>query len=234
MVTSISYAVSTSLEKGEGDVVKIESKSKTVKLTITWNANGGEFGSKKTVSTTVKKGSKINKFVISPKRDRYTFKGWFNKKTGGTEITKSVIPKKSLTYYAQWTKGSIISKNGKKISIGRHTFKVPKGFKKNPTKQKELYVEFMHSSNKFFRIMDMNSEIELYTFAELIATDLDKEGYRVNINGTPAYKFDTVDITGSKKKTWAYAINIQKDNYVFILTQDIPNQNKFLANIISP
>jgi len=58
LVPAISFAASTtSAEKTDTNSIKIESKEKTVKYKVTWNANGGKIGSKKTVSTTVKKGS---------------------------------------------------------------------------------------------------------------------------------------------------------------------------------
>ena len=106
MVTATAYAVNTPTEKKYTGIVKIETKSKTVNYQITWNANGGKIGSKKTVTTTVKKGSKINKLAATPKRSGYTFKGFFTKKSGGTKISKNTKPTKSITYYAQWQKGS--------------------------------------------------------------------------------------------------------------------------------
>ena len=39
------------------------------------NANGGKIGSKKTVVTTVKKGSKIAKLPATPKLSGYIFSG---------------------------------------------------------------------------------------------------------------------------------------------------------------
>jgi len=77
---------------------------------ITFNANGGKIGSKKTVDMNIKKGSKIKKFPGIPKRTGYTFHGWFTKKKGGKEITKNAKPGKSLTYFAQWKKVSVSSK----------------------------------------------------------------------------------------------------------------------------
>ena len=72
---------------------------------------------KKTVATTVKKGSKINKLAATPKRSGYTFKGFFTKKSGGTKISKNTKPSKSLTYYAQWKKGtsSVLTAEEKKL-----------------------------------------------------------------------------------------------------------------------
>ena len=54
----------------------------------------------------MKKGSKINKLVATPKRSGYTFKGWYTKKSGGKKISVNSKPTKSVTVYAQWKKGS--------------------------------------------------------------------------------------------------------------------------------
>jgi len=95
-----------SLVSSEDKVYTIESKKKAVNLKITWNSNGGKVGTKKTTITFVKKGSKLNKLAVTPKRSGYTFNGWYSKKTGGKKITKNTIPSKSLTYFAQWKKSN--------------------------------------------------------------------------------------------------------------------------------
>ena len=46
------------------------------KLKVKWDANGGKIGTKKTVITYVKKGSKINKHLKTLKMNGYTFEGW--------------------------------------------------------------------------------------------------------------------------------------------------------------
>ncbi|MCL2116346.1 MAG: InlB B-repeat-containing protein [Methanobrevibacter sp.] len=104
LVIATSYAVSVPKDEKKDTRISIESKEKAVSYKITWNANGGKIGNKKTIVTTVKKGSKINKLSSSPKRSGYTFKGWYTKKTGGTKITKNTKPNKSVTYFARWTK----------------------------------------------------------------------------------------------------------------------------------
>ena len=86
------------------DGIQIEAKYKTASNKITWNGNGGKIGSKKTVVSNIKKGAKIKTLPTTPKRSGYSFKGWYTKKTGGEKITKNTIPKKSVTYHAQWTK----------------------------------------------------------------------------------------------------------------------------------
>ncbi|MCL2157462.1 MAG: InlB B-repeat-containing protein [Methanobrevibacter sp.] len=97
--------------------ITIESKEKVASYKITWNANGGKIGTKKTKVTTVKKGSKIGKLAASPKRSGYTFKGWYTKKSGGTKITKNTKPKKTVIYYAQWKKGSSTSSTNTKSKL---------------------------------------------------------------------------------------------------------------------
>ena len=82
-----------------------ESPRAAEKLKITWDANGGKIGTKKTVTTTVTKGNKIGKLPETPKYTGYAFKGWFTSKTGGTKVTTSTKPTKATTYYAQWSKG---------------------------------------------------------------------------------------------------------------------------------
>ncbi|MCL2116005.1 MAG: InlB B-repeat-containing protein [Methanobrevibacter sp.] len=106
MVLATSFAVSVPKDEKKDTGILIESKEKVVSCKIIWDANGGKIGNKKTVATTVKKGSKINKLTASPKRSGYTFKGWYTKKTGGTKISKNTKPSKSVTYFAQWKKKS--------------------------------------------------------------------------------------------------------------------------------
>ena len=83
---------------------KVTTKAKAATVKVTWNANEGKIGTKKTTTTSVKKGKKIGKLPKTPKLAGYTFKGWYTKKTGGTKITKNTKVKKKVTYYAQWTK----------------------------------------------------------------------------------------------------------------------------------
>ena len=118
-------------------------------------------------------------------------------------------------------------------TVGSQTFKIPAGFEKNQAKNDKKYVEFTNGSDKFIRIVDMNSQLEIYAFALLIAQDLNVDGNRVYINGTPAYKFSTVDMDGTGQSTWAYAMNVNGNNYVFIFTKNIPNSEELLANMTS-
>jgi len=101
MVATVSAASGVSEKKDTG--VTIDSKSKTICCKITWNANGGKIGTKKIVTTSVTKGSKI-KMVATPKRSGYKFLGWYTQKTAGNQITADTKPTKSVTYFAHWKK----------------------------------------------------------------------------------------------------------------------------------
>lgn len=99
------FAISADETSATGvDNSKIVVTAKAASNKITWNGNGGKFGTKKTKTTTVKKGAKIKKLPTPPKRTNYALKGWYTKKSGGIKITKNTIPKKKVIYYAQWLK----------------------------------------------------------------------------------------------------------------------------------
>ena len=74
VVAATAYAVNPHTEKN------VEYKEKKVlTLKIKWDANGGVVNSKKTVTTTVKKGAKI-KLPKTPKMTGYTFQVGIAKK----------------------------------------------------------------------------------------------------------------------------------------------------------
>lgn len=105
-VLATSYATTVSNEKKDTGI-SIESKEKKVSTyKVTWNANGGKIGTKKTKVTTVKKGSKIGKLVATPKRSGYSFNGGFTKKSGGKKINKNTKVTKKVNFFAHWTKKS--------------------------------------------------------------------------------------------------------------------------------
>lgn len=114
MMMATAYATNTQkADTTDDSSINVLSKAKTVSYKITWNANGGKIGTKKTTVSTVRKGSKLSKFATTPKRSGYTFKGWYNQKSGGTKISKDTKPKKNVTYFAQWTKKLSTSTNSK-------------------------------------------------------------------------------------------------------------------------
>ena len=65
---------------------------------VKFDANGGEVGEQE---RTVLPLSAIGK-LPTPKRGKYTFLGWYTKKTGGTKISASTKIKSNVTYYAYW------------------------------------------------------------------------------------------------------------------------------------
>ena len=115
MVSATVHAVSAPIEKNK-DIIQIEAKEKKIiKYKVTWNGNGGKIASKKTVTTTVKKSSNINK-LPTPKRTGYTFKGWYTKKTNGKKINKSFKPTKNLILFAQWKKTNSKTANSRVLT----------------------------------------------------------------------------------------------------------------------
>ena len=121
-IVGIIAPASAAIESANKDkVYSIESKEKSVNNKITWNANGGTIGSKKTISTNVKKSTKIGKLPATPKRSGYTFSGWYTKKTGGSKIGVNTKPSKSVTYYAQWKKQNTKTLNAnEKALVGKY------------------------------------------------------------------------------------------------------------------
>lgn len=96
-----------------------ETKTLTVKTAaykVSFNANGGKVSTK---SKTVTAKSKIGT-LPKPTRKGYTFWGWYTKKSGGSEVTKSTQVSKKQTLYAHWKKGKqhklSFNANGGKVS----------------------------------------------------------------------------------------------------------------------
>lgn len=74
-------------------------------LQVKFKANGGTTEkSYKNVYHNKKYGK-----LPTPKRAKYTFSGWYTKKSGGTKITSSskITAKKNITLYAHWKKVSV-------------------------------------------------------------------------------------------------------------------------------
>ena len=75
------------------------------KYTVTFNANGGNFGNETTITKTETFDSRYVLPETDPERTGYTFAGWFTEETGGTEITSSTTVNitAAQTFYAHWT-----------------------------------------------------------------------------------------------------------------------------------
>ncbi len=91
------------------ETTEIESDSTNSQvINFVFNANGGKIGSSKIAEKTVNADEKIGK-LPSPVRKKYTFAGWYTKKTGGNKVTASTVADSeiSTTLYAHWTKVSV-------------------------------------------------------------------------------------------------------------------------------
>lgn len=67
--------------------------------TVTFNANGGSCS----VSTrSITEGNTIGS-LPNATRTGYTFKGWYDRSSGGNAITSSTVVRGNMTLYAQWT-----------------------------------------------------------------------------------------------------------------------------------
>jgi uncharacterized repeat protein (TIGR02543 family) len=73
-------------------------KAKTGKLTVRFNANGGKATRTKLEIT---EGKTIGKLPAA-KRAKYSFKGWYTKKSGGKKVTSKTKLAKGVTLYARW------------------------------------------------------------------------------------------------------------------------------------
>ena len=97
-VTMMPFATSVSDIKGDD----FTAYAATKKITVKFNANGGTV-SKKSIS--VKKDAKYGT-LPAPKRSGYYFQGWYTKKSGGKDVTKTSVMKsdKTVNLYAQWSR----------------------------------------------------------------------------------------------------------------------------------
>ncbi|MCL2114706.1 MAG: hypothetical protein FWH29_00615 [Methanobrevibacter sp.] len=116
-------------------------------------------------------------------------------------------------------------------TVGGHVFKIPTDFKRDSSTP-GTYVQFKNDKNQFVRISYLNEQFDLYTFALALASELGTDGNRIDINGTPAYKYNTVDKDGSGQSMYTYAMNIQGTSFIISLSRDIQNPEEFLANIM--
>jgi uncharacterized protein YkwD len=87
--------------------------AKTIKIKVKFNANGGTVSKK---SKKVTYGKKYGKLPV-PSKKKYSFKGWWTKKSGGKKITKNgkVKYKKNKPLFARWKVKSVALSYGKKV-----------------------------------------------------------------------------------------------------------------------
>ena len=93
-------AASTTFKPSQESTIRANYKAN--QYTITWDANGGTIDP--TTSTYTYDGDPVA--LPTPKREGYTFNGWYTAKTDGKPIDnigKDNKPTSNVTYYAQWT-----------------------------------------------------------------------------------------------------------------------------------
>ncbi len=66
---------------------------------LTWDANGGQ----STTTTSAKYEDEIKAPASEPKREGYTFGGWFQDKNCSVPLTAGTKVKNNQTFYAKWT-----------------------------------------------------------------------------------------------------------------------------------
>ena len=71
---------------------------------VFFHANGGTGGKTFTVAGGAQLGTYMDK--VSPKREGYTFGGWWTARTGGKQIFATDVAAGDVTYYAHWTAAS--------------------------------------------------------------------------------------------------------------------------------
>ena len=93
------YARETDRQSASGIRTIVSKAAKKVFAKVTFNANGGT-PSTKTRSVLI--GGAVG---TMPKvtRDGYSLVGWFTQKSDGSEVEKTDVVKKKVTYYAHWT-----------------------------------------------------------------------------------------------------------------------------------
>lgn len=101
--TGFSLAVEVSNFTTEEDLSEEDLQSPSLLFTITFHPEDGTV-----VPTTDQTNSTTGKLASlpTPTREGYTFDGWFDAVTGGTEVTTSTVFTKDTTIYAQWTRVS--------------------------------------------------------------------------------------------------------------------------------
>lgn len=80
-------------------------------FTITLNANGGALSGGSTVTTG--EDGKLSAMPADPKREGYTFNGWFTAASGGVKVDLKLTFTQDSTIYAQWTKDTTPPSDGR-------------------------------------------------------------------------------------------------------------------------
>lgn len=100
---------------------------------VTFDPNGG------TTQTNLKlvlSGEKIGQ-MPTPRRNRYTFIGWFTEQDGGEKITEDTIITGDITYYAHWIVSNVAKINGVEYET------LQKAIDAVPTNNEEIKIEMI-------------------------------------------------------------------------------------------
>lgn len=155
-------------------------------ITLTMDGNGGTIGSSKKYTKKVTIGSKVGT-LKNAKRKKYTFSGWYTKKSGGSKVTSSTKCKftKNTTLYAQW----------KKVSVGKAKIS---GLKSSSSKKMSIAIKKVSGAKGYEIVYAANSKFK--SAKKVTTTSLTKTVKNLNKGKTyyvkvRAYKNDS---TGSK------------------------------------
>ena len=94
-------------ENGKYATCKVTVKKKSTppaakKYTLTYNANGGTVSP---ANKTLNEGSNYGD-LPTPKRDGYTFTGWYTESSGGSKVSSGTRISGNITIYAHWTQNT--------------------------------------------------------------------------------------------------------------------------------
>ena len=121
-------------------------------------------------------------------------------------------------------------------TVSGYQFKIPDEYEKMKEDVGGM-VEFKNDTNKFVRIDSVDQRYDLYTWSLAIQAVLGgPSGSKVDLNGTPAYRFEVEDIfTGGKTEqtVYAYALNLDGKSFFIVISKGVENPNEFLTTMIS-
>ena len=89
------------------------SKAKTYKVTFDANGGSASYGSK-----SVKAKASVGTLPKAT-RAKYTFTGWYTKKSGGSKVSASTKVTGNCTYYAHWKKVTVSKGSVSKLTNGK-------------------------------------------------------------------------------------------------------------------
>ena len=103
--TNIVFPSITQVVVNTPTVTRKPTPTKTICYQVTYKGNGGKIKNKTTYSVSREKNQTLSLSQL-PKatREGYVFLGWYDKKAGGSKVSKSFKVKRNVTLYAHWLK----------------------------------------------------------------------------------------------------------------------------------